>query len=76
MEGMGLLWFEYDYMGKELAVFRNGETKAVINVLADSFRNEQSIYYDGLYRLTPYDKEFFQYGNYVKGFAADPLEPV
>lgn len=70
-ERMGLLWFEYDYRGKEIPVFKNGETKSIINVLADSFRSDNSVYYDELYRLTPHDKEFFQYGN-SQGFVLEP----
>ena len=68
LEGLGVIWFEYNGNIPELKVFKNGETRNVIRALADNFRKECCIEYDKMYSLTPFDKEYFQYFNYDRGF--------
>ena len=73
-EQMGIIRFAYEYSGKDLSVFPQGKTKSVINVLADNFRHNYSVYYDDLYSLTSYDKEFFQYGSADKCFVLNAID--
>ncbi|MBQ6944579.1 MAG: DEAD/DEAH box helicase [Ruminococcus sp.] len=61
LEGLGLISFCYKHNDMDLPVFQNGETKAVINVLADSFRKKVAIKYENIADLSDEDKEFFQY---------------
>lgn len=61
LEGLGILSFCYKRSDIQLPVFPNNETKAIINVLADSFRKKAAVKYDNITELSDEDKEFFQF---------------
>lgn len=61
LESLGILSFCYKYNNINLPVFPNGETRTVINVLADTFRKKAALKYDSIATLSDEDKEFFQF---------------
>lgn len=61
LEGLGVISFCYKWSDMNLPVFPDGETKSVINVLADSFRKKAAVRYENIADLSDEDKEFFQY---------------
>lgn len=73
LEGLGIIRFSFN-TEMHIGVFRNNETQAVINVLADSFRRDICLYYDNICTLTPEDKTFFQYASYDRGYVLNPAD--
>ncbi len=69
LEKLGIISFKYRHKFGDLPVFPNGETDAVIGVLADGFRKKCAIKYESIADLSDDDKEFFQFTSSIKTIA-------